>query len=128
MSTYQIKNLKEIENSAERFGLAPNIEARFARTALESERSGLSYQRLAPGFRPPTGHRHQQQEETYVVVSGSGRVKIGDEIHDLRQWDALRVSAGVTRAFEAGDDGLAYIAIGGNPTGDADIIQNWWDD
>ena len=126
MSAYQIKNLKELENSAERFGLAPNIEARFARQALESERSGLSYQRLAPGFRPPTGHRHEQQEETYVVVSGSGRVKIGDEIHELRQWDAVRVAPETPRAFEAGPDGLELLVFGAGAGGDAEMLPDWW--
>lgn len=126
MSAYQIKNLKEIENSAEQFGLAPSLEARFARKALESEKSGLSYQRLAPSFRGPFGHRHERQEETYVVVSGSGRVKLEDEIRDLRQWDAVRVAPQTARAFEAGPDGLELLVFGAGESGDAETLPDWW--
>jgi mannose-6-phosphate isomerase-like protein (cupin superfamily) len=126
VSGYAIANLKELENSAERFGLAPNIEARFGRTALESERSGLSYQRLAPNFRGPFGHRHEQQEETYVVVAGSGRVKLEDEVRDLRQWDAIRVAPQTARGFEAGPDGLELLAFGAGEAGDTEMLSDWW--
>ena len=128
MGAYKIANLKELENSAERFGLAPNLEARFARSALEAEKSGLSYQRLAPSFRGPFGHRHEQQEEIYVVVGGSGRVKLDDEIVEVRPLDAIRVSPQTMRQFEAGPDGLEVLAFGGPLRGenDAEIVQDWW--
>ena len=41
MAGYSVANLKELENSAERFGLAPAVEARFARTALDAEESSV---------------------------------------------------------------------------------------
>jgi mannose-6-phosphate isomerase-like protein (cupin superfamily) len=128
MSDYTLKNLKDIENSAESYGLADKLEARFARKALELEQFGFSYQKMQPGFRQPFGHVHTEQEEVYVVLEGGGRVKMEDEIVELKQWDALRVPPGVTRAFEAGDGGMAYIAIGGAPQDGGDIIQNWWAD
>jgi uncharacterized cupin superfamily protein len=128
MSDYTLKNLKEIDNAAESYGLADKLEARFGRNALELEQFGFSYQKMQPGFRQGFGHLHKEQEELYVVIEGSGRVKIEDDIVDLKQWDALRVPPGVTRAFEAGDGGMAYIAVGGNPTGDGEIIENWWAD
>jgi quercetin dioxygenase-like cupin family protein len=126
VSAYKIANLKEIENSAERFGLAPNVEARFARGALEAEKSGMSYQRFAPNFRGPFGHRHEQQEETYVVVSGGGRVKLEDEVHELRQWDALRVAPETARGFEAGPDGLELLVFGAGESGDTEMLSDWW--
>ena len=126
MSGYTIANLKELEDSAVEFGLSPNIEARFARTALESERSGLSYQRLASNFRPPVGHRHEQQEETYVVVSGSGRVKLADGVHELGQWDAIRVAPATARGFEAGPEGMELLVFGAGDGGDAEVLQDWW--
>jgi uncharacterized cupin superfamily protein len=127
VSDFSKLNLKDdVENMSERFGLAPNMEARFGRNALGLEGGGFSYQKLAPGFEAPFGHRHKAQEEAYVVVAGGGRVKIDDEVHELTQWDALRVPAGVARAFAAGPDGLELIAMGFGEGGDAEMIDNPW--
>jgi uncharacterized cupin superfamily protein len=128
MSDYKITNLKELKDSAVEFGLAPSLEARFGRKALEAERSGISYQRLAPNFRGPFGHRHAAREETYVVVAGGGRVKLEDGVHELRQWDALRVAAKTGRGFEAGPDGLELLVFGAGDSGDAEVLQDWWGD
>jgi mannose-6-phosphate isomerase-like protein (cupin superfamily) len=128
---YTIKNLKrDVENSAEQFGLAPDIEARFARDPLGCQQLGLSYQRLAPNARFPYGHHHKQQEEVYVVVDGSGQVKLDDDVRDLEQWDAVRVGKDTIRSFEAGDDGMAFLAFGAPKTEsqDAEMIPNWWSD
>ena len=131
MGDYTIKNLRDdVDDSAPQFGLAPDLEARFARDPLDCEKLGLSYQRLAPNTRGAFGHRHNEQEEVYVVVDGGGRIKLEDEIRDLRQWDAVRVAPSVTRAFEAGEDGLTLIAFGAPKTAgqDAELIQGWWSD
>ena len=101
MPEYTIVNMKEVEDQAPKFGLAPSLEARFAREPLGLESSGVSYQRLAPGFRIPWGHRHGEQEELYVLLHGSLRAKLDGEIVGLRVWDALRVPAGTMRSFEA---------------------------
>ncbi len=130
MADYTLKNLKEIKDSAVEFGLSPDLEARFVRDALEAEHSGLSYQRYAPNFRTPFGHRHGQQEETYIVVSGSGRLKLDDDVIDLRQWDAVRIAKETMRNFEAGPEGAELIIFGSPKTGpgDADLTQGWWTD
>ena len=72
MSAYTLKNLREVEDSAVEFGFAPELEARFATAALELERSGISYQRLAPNFRMPFGHRQKEQEEIYLLRAAAG--------------------------------------------------------
>jgi mannose-6-phosphate isomerase-like protein (cupin superfamily) len=127
---YTVKNLQsDVANSAEQFGLAPDLEARFARSELGMTTAGLSYQRLAPGFRLPFGHRHAEQEEVYVIVGGGGRIKLGDDLVELAQWDAIRVSPGTTRSFEAGPDGLELLAFGAPATtgeNDSEIVQGWW--
>ena len=131
MAGYTIKNLKtDVDDQAPNFGLAPDLEARMARVPLELENFGLSYQRLAPGFRVPFGHTHKVKEEAYVVVNGSMRVKLGDEIHELKQWDVVRVPNDTPRCFEAGPYGVEVIAIGAPNTGpgDADVEQGWWTD
>jgi mannose-6-phosphate isomerase-like protein (cupin superfamily) len=129
MAEYTQMNLKEdVENASEKFGLAPDMEARFARNPMELEGGGFSYQKLAPNFRPPAAHRHRTQEEVYVAIAGSGRVKIEDEIHDVRQWDAIRVPPGTARAFEGGPDGLELVVIGFGEGGDAEMLEDFWGD
>ena len=128
MSGYTHINLKEVEDQAPKFELSPHIEMRMARVALGLENSGVSYQRFAPNFRLPFGHRHKNQEEIYVLVSGSARVKLDDEVVDLKPFDAVRVAKDTMRGFEAGPDGAEFIAIGAPNTGpgDADTVQGWW--
>lgn len=129
MSDFTQLNLKDdVENASEKFGLAPNMEARFGRNALGLQGGGFSYQRLAPNFRGPFGHRHRTQEEVYVIVGGSGRVNVEGEVHELRQFDALRFPPQTARAFEAGADGLELIAIGFGEGGDAEVLQDFWVD
>ena len=130
MASHTIRNLKELDDSAVQFGMSPSVEARFAREELGTEQSGLSYQRLAPGFRQPFGHRHKQQEEVYVVLSGSGRIKLDDEIVELREWDTVRIPPATTRQLEAGPDGLGYLAFGAPNvgSGDAEVVEGWWSD
>jgi uncharacterized cupin superfamily protein len=129
MADVTIKNLKaDVDDSAPKFGMAPAIEAHFARDDIGAEKFGLSYQRLAPDARMPFGHTHSEQEEVYVIVGGSGRVKVDDDVHEIEQWDAVRVSAGAMRNFEAGADGLEYVAFGAPNTGgkDVEMVQGWW--
>lgn len=133
MSTHTLVNLEDVEDAAVRHGMAPNVEARFANAALGLEKAGMSYQRYAPGFRFPFGHRHTEQEEVYVILDGGGRVKVEDEILDLRRHDLLRVGPGLVRAFEAGPDGLEMIAFGApgrgsSPGSDAEPVHGWWTD
>ena len=131
MAGYTKVNLKEdVEDQAPNFGLSPNVESRMARVPLEMEHSGVSYQRLAPNYRLPFAHKHKNQEEVYVLVSGSARAKLEDELVELKQWDALRVHKDTVRSFEAGPEGAEMLAIGAPNTGpgDADVIQDWWMD
>jgi mannose-6-phosphate isomerase-like protein (cupin superfamily) len=126
MADYAKKNIMELDNMAEQFGLAPNLEARFGRKALDGEKGGFSYQRLAPNFRLPFGHYHGAQEETYVIVEGSGRMKLEDDVIDIKQWDAIRVAPKTKRSFEAGADGLTFLAFGAGESGDAETLQDFW--
>ena len=130
MAGYTIKNLRELDDAAVRFGLSPQLEARFAPDDLQCEKTGLSYQRYAPGFRTPFGHHQREQEELYVVVSGGGRMKLDDEVRELRQWDAVRVAPEVMRAFEAGPEGAELLAFGAPRSGPGDgvTVPGWWGD
>ena len=128
MPNFSIKNFKEIEDSlAERDA---DVEARFARKHLDSEHLGVSYFRYGPAYRSPIGHRHREQEEAYVVVAGSGRARLDDEIVELSQWDVLRVAPQVVRSFEGGPDGLELIAVGNDRPegGDGEMVKDHWTD
>src|SRR6266700_506919 len=126
--SYTLLNLKDVKDMAPEYGMPPEVEARFARKPLECEQLALSYQRLAPDMRLPFGHKHAGQEEIYVLLSGTARAKLEDEIVELRQWDALRVAPETMRSFEAGPEGAELLALGAR-TGDrndAEMVAGWW--
>ena len=125
---YTIKNLREVKDAAAEAGVSDSLEARFAHEELDSERSGVSYQVVKAGERQPFAHKHGEMEEIYVVLSGTGRVKLDDEIEDVGPFDAVRIAPAVTRAFEAGDDDLVLLAFSPRAQGDAEIVQDFpWD-
>lgn len=128
MPEYTLKNLKQAEDSAASWDI--DIEARFGRKHLDSDHLGVSYFHYGPDVRAPTGHRHREQEEAYVVVGGSGRAKLDDDVVELQQWDVLRVAPPVVRAFEGGPEGLELIAIGSDRPegGDGEMVQEFWTD
>jgi uncharacterized cupin superfamily protein len=126
--TYTIKNLSETVDSAAEFGLAEIGEAHFPREELGAESIGFAYHVLKPGKRQAFGHRHDEAEEVAVVLSGGGRVRLDDEIVDLRELDAIRIAPPVTRAFEAGSDGLTLLVFGPRCAGDGELQQDFWTD
>jgi uncharacterized cupin superfamily protein len=126
MGGYTKKNLREVENQAPKFDMPPEMQARFARSALGGETLGVSLMTLEPGFRIPFGHKHVGQEEVYVVLRGAGRVKVEDEIVDVAEGDAIRFDSDTMRAVEAGPDGVEYVAFGaGGDPRDAEMVPGW---
>lgn len=130
MSYTKINLMDDVENVALKHGLGDHLETRFARSALGLEKQGLGHFRIAPGFRLPFGHVHTEQEEVYLVVEGSARVKLDDEIVELATWDAVRVPPGVWRGLEGGADGAQVLALGAPNTenGDVEMQPGWWAD
>ena len=126
MSDFTIQNLRDVKDSAPDFGFGDHQEARFATEALEAERTGFSYHVVKPGRRQGFGHRHENAEEVYVVVAGSGRIKLDDEIRDVGVLDAIRVAPAVARAFEAGADGLEILAFGPRHEGHGERLPGFW--
>ena len=117
----------EVEDQAPKFNMPDGIEARFGRKAMGgSEQSGVSYFAYGPGFKTEFGHTHSAQEETYVIVAGGGTARVGDDDVELRTWDALRVAPGVPHALAAGPEGLEMIAFGAGPSGDAEMLSDFW--
>jgi mannose-6-phosphate isomerase-like protein (cupin superfamily) len=134
MAGHTIKNLRtDVENMAPKFGMAPGLEAHFASSELDLTASGVSYQRLEPGFRVPFGHRHKRQEELYVFIEGSGRIKLDEEIVEVSELDAVRIPPEAMRCVEGGPEGIAFLAFGAPNTGaspaeDTEMVPNWWND
>src|SRR4051794_20140831 len=127
-----LRNIKQdVEDIGSLFDGAADLEFRAATVPLGLEESALSYQRVPPGYRFPYGHTHATQEEVYVVLRGSGRMKVDDEIVELAQWDAVRVPPGTWRGYEAGADGLELLVVGApnlgeNPRDDVEGQRDWW--
>src|SRR5438067_12063100 len=125
---YAIKNLREVEDSAPKFGFSEVQEARFPREDLSAETIGLAFHRVRAGRRQAFAHRHDQAEEIYVILTGSGRIKLGDDVRDIGPLDAIRVAPHVARAFEAGSEGLELLAFGpAHAGGGAVIREGLWD-
>jgi mannose-6-phosphate isomerase-like protein (cupin superfamily) len=127
MANYGKTNLREVEDSAVKFGLSETQEARFARHALAAEQTGLNFLTVKPSKREAFAHRHERAEEVYVVLSGTGRVKLDDDVLDLAPLDAVRVSPGVVRSFEAGPDGLEVLIFGPHVEGDGETVDDFWE-
>jgi mannose-6-phosphate isomerase-like protein (cupin superfamily) len=131
---FTLKNLRDdLPDVGSNFDGSPDLEFRIAGAPLALEHSGLSFQRIPPGYRFPYGHTHHTQEEVFVIVGGSGRMKLDDEIIDVRTWDAVRVPPGTWRGYEAGPDGLELLVVGAphlgeNPRGDVEGARDWWTD
>jgi mannose-6-phosphate isomerase-like protein (cupin superfamily) len=130
MANYTKVNLKDVEDQAPSGGLSPGLKAHFARAPLELEKSGISYFRIAPNFRIPFGHKHSEQEEVYLVVDGSARARVDDDVVELKPWDAIRIPTGAMRGLEAGSEGAEVIAFGAPNTENADVemTPGWWTD
>jgi mannose-6-phosphate isomerase-like protein (cupin superfamily) len=123
---YSQVNLAAIEDAAPPNGFADRWQARVARTALGARQTGVTHFRLLAGKRSPFAHRHEAAEEIYVILAGTGRLKLDDEIIDVRTLDAIRVQPDVTRAFEAGSDGLEFLAFGPHRPGDGEVVDDAW--
>ena len=131
MAGYTKLNLKaDVEDVAPKFGFSPDLEFRLAGRPLEAEESAVSYLRVAPGFRIPFGHSHERQEEIYVLVGCSARVKLDDEVIELEPWDTLRIAKETVRNLEAGPDGAELLLVAAPRTNPADakMVRGWWGD
>jgi mannose-6-phosphate isomerase-like protein (cupin superfamily) len=119
-------NLIDVDDAAPGNGFGDRWEARVAREALEADSTGVTHFRLRPGKRSPFTHRHARAEETYVILSGRGQVKLDDELRDVGPLDAIRVSPHTARAFEAGPEGLELLAFGPHHPGDGEAVDDPW--
>ena len=130
MGAYTKTNLRaDVVDQAPKFGMPAEMQARFARTPIGGKTLGLSLFKLEPNFRIPFGHKHDSQEEVYVVVRGSARVKVDGKVVDVGEWDAIRFEKGAMHDVEAGPEGVEYLAFGaGDDASEVEMVQDWWSD
>lgn len=125
---YTIKRLTDVEDSAPALGVGEAQETRFANGDLDAEVTGVTHHRFRGGRRQSIAHRHERAEEVYVVLAGSGRIKLDDDVIAIEPLDAIRVAPEVIRSFEAGPDGLEVLAVGARHDGDGEVFAGWWRD
>jgi mannose-6-phosphate isomerase-like protein (cupin superfamily) len=125
-SAYTRINIDDVEDAAVANGFGHRWEARVAGSPLGATQTGLTHFRLRADKRSPFSHRHQQAEEIYVILQGSGKIKLDDEVLDVHPRDAIRIAPNVARAFEAGPDGLEFLAIGPHHPGDGEQVDDPW--
>lgn len=123
MANYTVVNLRELENMALKYGHDRDMEARFATKPLQLQHSGLGFQKILPGRAIPFKHKHEKQEEVFIVLSGSGWILLDEEKIELKPWDAVRVPPEVVRTVGAGSDGLEMIIIGAPYDGSNDAVM-----
>jgi uncharacterized cupin superfamily protein len=102
MARYDTVQLDELEGPMKK-----------VRKALGVSSFGVNYGDLPPGAE---GYEHNEsesgQEEVYVYVKGSGTLRVDGEEIPVEAGTAVRIDADVTRQPVAGDEGLAWVAIG----------------
>lgn len=124
----KINLVEDVEDMALKYG-QDGMQSRFARRPLALEEQGLSLFRFEPGFRLPFGHRHAEQEEVYLVLSGTVRMRLGDELVELGAYDAVRVPPETWRGIEAGPDGAEFLVTGApHAENDTEMDREWWVD
>ncbi|MBS1679350.1 MAG: hypothetical protein JST08_18395 [Actinobacteria bacterium] len=128
MADYTHKSLNDVKDSAVAGGFSEQQEARFAREDLGAEQTGLAHIKVKPGKRMPFGHKHDEAEEIYVVIAGSGRLKLDDEVIDVVELDAIRIAPEVARCIEGGPEGISVLAVGAHHPNDGELLPDWWTD
>ncbi len=128
MTDFTRKNLGDVEAMAVQGGFSEFQEARFAGTDLGLDTLGVSYQVVKPGKHHAFGHRHEQAVEVYVILAGTGVFRLDDDAVEVERLDAIRVGPKVTRGFEAGSDGLELLVFSERMPGDAEIVEDFFDE
>jgi quercetin dioxygenase-like cupin family protein len=84
---------------------------------------------LSPGEAPPS-HQHDDMEQIFYVLSGTGRLEIGadGETYPVHRGDVVRIPPATPHTVHCvGDTSLKYLAIDCFPAGRPDAEPTWDD-
>jgi uncharacterized cupin superfamily protein len=82
---------------------------------LGAESLGARLWRLVPG-QASTRHRHRDQEELYILLEGSGRVRVDGELLTLEPLDSLLVEPAASRQlFNDTETDQLWLVVGAPP-------------
>lgn len=89
---------------------------------LGAEKIGARLWRLRPG-QASTRHRHFEQEELYLLLEGSGRMRIDGDLLDLAPLDAVLVGPDSTRQLFNDTDADQLWCVVGAPVEAANTLE-----
>jgi mannose-6-phosphate isomerase-like protein (cupin superfamily) len=124
--------------SIKRFSDVPDVlgdypgEMRMLTEGLGNEQVAVTWRRMPPktGGKGSYGHRHRQQEEVYLVLSGTLQFKLEDEVVDVPAHTAVRVAAQTVRSVwnEGPDDAELVIVSTRIEAPDGELVPDFWPD
>jgi uncharacterized cupin superfamily protein len=110
---------QEVEPTQMRHGSVCS-ERRDLGRAAGSTLSGIKHIRVAPNALGAPFHCHSAEEEIFVVLEGSGTLRLGEEQHAVRAGHVIArpPGTGIAHQYIAGEDGLVLLAFGTREPGD----------
>lgn len=124
-------------NNGEKFahasvGSLRNFEGKqFVKDATGATSCEISFGTLPTGGSVPFFHSHKENEENYIILSGSGKFQVNDDVFDIAEGSVIRVATNCDRNIKCtSEEPMCYICIqakegslGGYTMTDADITE-----
>lgn len=129
----EIKTLNQGEKFAHAtVGSLKNFEGKqFVKDATGATSCEISFGTLPTGAAVPFFHSHKENEENYIILSGSGKFQVNDEVFDIAEGSVIRVATNCDRNIKCtSEQPMCYICIqvkegslGGYTMTDAEITE-----
>ena len=131
MTDYEIVDADEVEDAYAEEDDVPG-EFRALTDALGAEQVAVTLIRVPPrsDFEQGTGHRHDRQEEVYILTRGTLTMRFGDEIREVSAPAAVRVAPQTVRSHRnRGDEPVELWAVSQKiEESDSTKVEDFWED
>ncbi|MFM2485095.1 cupin domain-containing protein [Celerinatantimonas yamalensis] len=111
---FVINNFNDIElDHVQRAALYESMGASLTR-ATQADKLGASVDCIPPGKRAVPYHFHHAQEEMFIILNGSGTLRIADQMRPIKEGDVICIPAGGQyphQIINTSDQLLRYISI-----------------